>query len=263
MKRVVMAGLVVLLANMGGQRNGAYVSVGSGTSVVIMRSPKVLWAAVDSKEVFRQYRDNGTVAVSEKNLCKATRIGDHYAVVAGIASATNGFDIIQTLRSLNRPGATLDDLVRAADAAVPAVLVNLLTSIEAIQPGVFEQAYRNRPALQIAFLGVEQRQPQARVTEYVAISDAGDIRVVPHTMSCPAVDRTCNYFLGISDKIQASVRAEPKLLKTIGSEQVERLIRLEYADRPDVVGGPVTMISYTPSGLGEVREGACHAQQAE
>src|SRR6266567_7773555 len=77
--------------------------LGSGTAVAIFRSPDTVLAAVDSKEVYTEYRD-GIPSVNDRLSCKLTRLGPWYVVVSGVVSGTNGFDALRDARSVYESG---------------------------------------------------------------------------------------------------------------------------------------------------------------
>jgi glycogen synthase len=75
---------------------------GYGTSVVVLRSPEILLAAVDRKEIYRDHRE-GKASVEERLSCKLTRAGPYFAIVSGLAHGTNGFDaLIEVTQSYPR-----------------------------------------------------------------------------------------------------------------------------------------------------------------
>lgn len=230
---------------------------GAGTSVVILRSPQILLAAVDSKETYHEYLSDGTERVIERMQCKVAKIGSYYAIVANVTRGSNGFDALHELGTLYRSGDSIDALAGRAMAAFPGRLESLLTLIRSASPTVFATNYRDQPATEIALLGVSERRPEARIVVFVTTERASTVVVTPRVVPCPATCKTYGYALGTTEKVIEAFRSHPAIFNRPTQERLESLIQLEYADRPDVVGGPLSILKVTPSGVTQVRDGAC------
>jgi hypothetical protein len=230
-----------------------------GTAVVVLRSPKALYAAVDSKEIDQEYRD-GKLSVDEKLACKIRKVGPYYSIVAGIMRGTNGFDALQAAVSAYKPGDSLEALGQSLRQSVPVTLAPMLAELLAQDPGMFSQNYARQAALHLTLIGNEQNAPKVVVVEFQAVqSGTGDITLATRTMSCPGDCTAPNagYFLGAHEAVEASVHENPAILTRPTEQNIEQLIDLEYASRPDIVGGPITMVKVTPSGSAVLRNGAC------
>lgn len=230
-----------------------------GTAVVVLRSPKALYAAVDSKEIDEEYRD-GQLSVAERVACKIRKVGPYYSIVAGIMRGTNGFDALREAAEAYRPGDNLEAVSESLRKSVPGTLAPMLTALLEQDPAGFEKNYGQYGALHLTLIGTEQNAPKVVVVEFRALAGAeGKVSVATRTMSCPGDCAAPNsgYFLGAHEAVEASVQANPSVLIKPSEPEVERLIGLEYASRPDIVGGPITMVKVSPSGSAVLRNGAC------
>ena len=230
-----------------------------GTAVVVLRSPKALYAAVDSKEIDQEYR-NGQLTVAEKVACKIRKVGPYYSIVAGIMRGTNGFDALQEASDAYKPGDDLEAVSDSLRQSVPHMLAPMLTALLQQDPDGFAKNYGTYGALHLTLIGNEQNAPKVVVVEFRALTSAeGKVSLNSRTMSCPGDCPAPNtgYFLGAHEAVEASVHDNPSVLNKPSEPAVERLIGLEYASRPDIVGGPITMIKVSPSGSAVLRNGAC------
>lgn len=234
-------------------------SFAHGTAVVVLRSPKALYAAVDSKEIDENYR-NGQLSVAEKLACKIRKVGPYYSIVAGIMRGTNGFDALQEAADAYKPGDDLEAVGESLRQSVPKTLAPMLTALLEQDPDGFQKNYGRYGALHLTLIGNEQKAPKVVVVEFRALTSAeGKVSVATRTMSCPGdcVAPNAGYFLGAHEAVEASVHDNPSVLIKPSELEVQRLIDLEYASRPDIVGGPVTMVKVSPSGSVVLHNGAC------
>ena len=230
-----------------------------GTAVVVLRSPKELYAAVDSKEIDEEYRD-GRLSVGERLACKIRKVGPYYSIVAGLMRGTNGFDALREAADAYKPGDNLDTLSQSLERSVPPSLGPMLTVLLAQDPEGFRKNYGQYAALHLTLIGREQNTPKVVVVEFQAVPDADrNVSLATRTMSCPGDCPAPNagYFLGAHEAVEATVQRNPAFLLRPSEREVEQLIGLEYASRPDIVGGPITMLKISPAGSSVLRSGAC------
>jgi hypothetical protein len=230
-----------------------------GTAVVVLRSPKAIYAAVDSKEIDTVYRD-GKPSVAETEVCKIRKVGPYYSIVAGVMRGTNGFDALQEVSSAYKPGDDLEKLSTAVRESVPQALTPLLKSVLDADPAMYAKNYAAQAALHLTLIGSEQNSPKVMVVEFRAVeATPGTVTMATRTMSCPGdcPGPSVGYFLGAHEAVEESVRRNPAILNKPDEDGVEKLIGLEYASRPDIVGGPVSMLKISPSGATVLRNGAC------
>jgi len=237
--------------------------VGSGTAVVVLRSPDVLLAAVDSNENYLLYRD-GVPTLDRRTVCKVAQAGPYYAIVAGIANGTNGFDALRETEKAWRSGATLDAVAAGISAAIPPQLTPLMQSLYEADHAAFVRQYRGKTALQLLLLGAENGIPQMRIVEFTEAGAAGSVLLSAKTSACRgdcAPGRTA-WFLGTHDRIDQFVRGHAAAIRHPDERSLDKLIALEYQDRPDLVGGPISMLKVTRTGGTMIRDGACSLGEA-
>jgi hypothetical protein len=241
-------------------------SAGTGTAVVALRSPGLLMAAVDSEETTVVYR-NGAAA-GHRNMCKVTRAGPFFAIVAGLAHGWDGrsdgddaspFDALREAENAWRPGDTLDSLVARIGESFPRRLIPLLEAYYRADPAEYARHYRGQSVLQFLLLGTERGAPQARIVEFLELGTSDAPMLVVRDGGCPqdcAAPHNA-WFLGTHDRIDAFVRSHNSAIRENDERNLDRLIALEYEDRPDIVGGPVSIVKVDRAGGTLVRGGAC------
>lgn len=230
-----------------------------GTAVVVLRSPRALFAAVDSKEIDQVYRD-GKLSVDETEACKIRKVGPYYSIVAGVMRGTNGFDALGEVASAYQPGDDLEKLGLAIEKSVPVRLAPLLTTMREVDPAMFAKNYGAQAALHLTLIGSDRNAPKVVVVEFQAIeSTPGTITLSTRTMSCPGncPGPSVGYFLGAHEAVEESVRRNPAILTKPDEGGLEKLIGLEYVSRPDIVGGPMSMVKIGPASSTVLRNGAC------
>jgi hypothetical protein len=232
---------------------------GYGTAVVVLRSSELLLAAVDSKEIYRDYRD-GNATADERTSCKLTAAGPYFAIVAGLAHGTNGFDALKEAAQSYKAGDSLGQMAIRAESSEPRLLVPLLRAIRDSAPVDFAQRYRGQTVLQLTLMGRDNGSPRVVVLEFVENEPApGSLFLSTRSRSCPGdcPHPTAAYFLGTHDKIDEAVTRDITLIRRPDEGRVEKLIQFEYTDRPDLVGGPLSMVKVGKSGGTILRPGAC------
>jgi hypothetical protein len=230
-----------------------------GTAVVVLRSPQAIYAAVDSKEINTVYRD-GNPTVAETQVCKIRKVGPYYSIVAGVMRGTNGFDALGEVSRAWKPGDDLEKLGAAIRESVPETLTPLLKTMLDVDPETYAKNYGAQPALHLTLIGNEQNSPKVMVLEFQAVQTTpGTVTVATRTMSCPGncPGPNVGYFLGAHEAVEESVRRNPAILGKPDPDELEKLIRLEYSSRPDIVGGPLSMLKIGSSGPSVLRNGAC------
>jgi hypothetical protein len=232
--------------------------VGSGTAVVALRAPDVLVAAVDSEENYLLYQ-NGSSTLEHRTVCKVAQPGPFFAIVAGITHGTNGFDALAEATQAWHNGDSLDMVAANIREAIPRTLVPLLESLYAADSEAYVTRYRGQAAVQLLLLGAENGSPQARIVEFVETGVSSSVSLSVRESGCPhdCTNPRAAWFLGTHGRIDESVRANSRLIGHVDEPSLDRLISLEYEERPDIVGGPVSIVKVGRSGAALVREGAC------
>ncbi|HXJ44722.1 MAG TPA: hypothetical protein VNH18_35880, partial [Bryobacteraceae bacterium] len=89
--------------------------------------------------------------------------------------------------------------------------------------------------------------------------DAGHMVIETREQRCPG---DCPggrgaYFLGVHDAIDQKLASDPTLAALATLESASALTGLEYASRPDIVGGPQSLVQADANGVKVVKPGAC------
>jgi hypothetical protein len=228
---------------------------GHGTSEIVFFSPDKIIVAADSKEVYSEMR-HGKRVTAQSNICKAIRIGPYYALIAGVARGSNGFDVLREAQRIYMQGDTLDDIVESLAGTMPIGLVSVLDPLRRSDDRTF-RAYTNGPATTIALLGFERGRPRVIISDFYVDSGMQVRRVVRQCGSMCA-DGSGAYALGIHDAIDKFVE-EHGLPQHPTLDDAQRLLALEYSDRPDIVGGPQLLLEISSAGESIINRGACSA----
>jgi hypothetical protein len=259
----------VLLALLGGACAAFGQTAGTGTAVVALRSPGLLMAAVDSEETTAAYGSNA--APGHRNMCKVTRAGPFFAIVAGLAHGWDGrsdtgdagpFDALREAAHTWRAGDTLDSFAARIGQAFPPRLIPLLEAFYRADPDEYARHYRGQSVLQFLLLGSERGAPQVRIVEFLEFGTSDAPMLIVRDGGCP---RDCAaphnaWFLGTHDRIDDFVRSHNSAIREIDERNLDRLIALEYEARPDIVGGPVSIVKVDRAGGTLLRGGACAPQ---
>ena len=172
-------------------------------------------------------------------------------MVAGLDRGT-GFDALAETAAAWRPGDNIETLASNAVGALSQSLGRLFDSLQSADPVEFGRRYARETALQIALFGVEKRTPEVIVLQFLGDRSR---RVMHCPGDCPAQRST--FFLGTHDKIDETTRRNSSLIAHLDARNIAALIDLEREDRPDVVGGPVSVVRVTAAGAELVQAGAC------
>jgi hypothetical protein len=109
-------------------------------------------------------------------------------------------------------------------------------------------------------MGAEARKPKVIVILFGAAEGTdGGVNITSRVMTCPGNCGAPNaaYFLGVHETIDKAIQSDPSKIRYADETHLRALIDLEYASRPDVVGGPVSLIRTSAAGPVFVDPGAC------
>lgn len=222
-------------------------------------------AAVDSEESTVVYRE-GERERSRRNICKVAKVGPFFAVVAGVAHGSGvvsePFDALRETQRVWRSGDSLDTLAARLGDAIPGRLLPLLEAVRRAEPDEFVRNYQGQAALQLLLLGTEQGSPQVRIVEFIAAGRADSVALSVRRSGCPGdcVQPHNAWFLGTHDRIDQFVRTHAGAIGRTDERTLDRLIALEYEDKPEIVGGPVSIVRADRTGTLLLRNGVCSAE---
>ncbi|HVW87260.1 MAG TPA: hypothetical protein VHB50_21385 [Bryobacteraceae bacterium] len=231
-----------------------------GTTEVVLVAPDSVLIAADSKQVYSEFR-RGKRSSSQRDICKAVRIGPYYAFVAGIVSGRNGFNSLKEAQRTYLPGDSLDDIAESIAETLPIGIRSVMETVRAIDPDAF-RTYATVPAVTITLAGRENDHPRVIVTEfYLQTGPTGSIEVRSKVHECPGdcAGGNAAYFPGIHDAIDQSLTNSPLPQGPLAPEEALHLLQLEYAARPDAVGGPPFLLQLSRTGETILQHGACPA----
>lgn len=216
-------------------------------------SRETIVAAIDSKEVNRQYLSDGTQVDEERTSCKVRHTGPYYVLTAGISRAADGFNALQAAGSLYREGDSLDDFAARLAEGLPARLTAILETVRAANHSAFDQSFRDQDVVEMSLLGIDYGRPRVVIVAFRAsLSGAGRVIVAAHRMTCPG-----DCLLGIHDEAETFIRVHPEAVGDATTDRALQLIHMEYASHPEVVGGAETVVRVTSEGAVMEQDGAC------
>lgn len=216
------------------------------TAVAILASPDAIVAAIDSKEVSREFLSDGTRIHGERIACKAHPAGPFYVLIAGVTRVTDGFNAPQFASGLYREGDTLSEFAARLESDIPPRLEAALSSLP--------DSFAGQEVLQIGLLGAEAGSPRAVIVTFEASQqEAGRLAIRAHLRS----GSEAVHLLGVHEESDSFLIAHPEATADVTAARALQLIGLEYASQPDLVGGPATVLRVTGAGVELEEPGAC------
>ncbi len=231
-----------------------------GTAEAVVTSASAIVAAIDSKEVNREYLSDGTSVTQDRIACKVRQIGPYYVLIAGISRATDGFDALREIKRWYQDDDTLDSLAQRLAIVLPRRLMPILETLHATNGAAFDDSFRNQDVLQLTLLGTERGQPRvAMVAFHASQTGHGPVVIDARFSSCPGscTDSHMVYLSGMHDEADRFLHNNPGAVGDASTNNVLHLIGLEYASHPDVVGGPASVVRVNSDGAVLEQTGAC------
>jgi hypothetical protein len=233
---------------------------GHGTAEAVITSSDAIVAAIDSKEVNREYLSDGTSVTQDRIACKVRQIGPYYVLIAGISRATDGFDALLEAKRWYRSDDSLDSFAERLAIALPKRLSPVMDTLRAASGVAFDESFRNQDVLQLTLLGAERNKPRVvMVTLHASQSGVGLVSIAARFSSCPGscTDPHTVYLSGVHDEADRFLRNNPDEAREASTKNALRLIGLEYASHPDVVGGLASVVRVSSGGVVLEQAGAC------
>ncbi len=233
---------------------------GHGTSEAVMTSPDSIVAAIDSKEVDRNYLSDGTAVVEDHVACKIRLTGPYHVLVAGISRSSDGFDVLREAGHLYHDGDSLDQYAANLESGLRDRLASILDGLRKADRAAFDASFRNQDALQLTLLGVERGHPRAVIVAFRASQNGSNpVAITPQRTGCPGDCEATGaiYLMGMHHEAENFIHTNPEAEGDTSTARVLQLIQLEYDSHPDVVGGPASVIRVTGSGAVMEQPGAC------
>jgi hypothetical protein len=222
-------------------------------------APGIVTASADSKEIETSYLADGTTATNAHDVCKLRRVGPAIAMTAGFIRA-NDFNALSYVRKSYRFGESLHDFALRLLTTLPDSLGPALNAAAHMGDDELRKSLASSDALEVALIGEQEGQPGVDVLLFSARVDAsGHFVVSGKEQRCPGdcPDGHGAFFLGVHDAIDKAVSTDPALVATATVEGVKMLSDLEYTSRPDLVGGPQSLVRADINSVSVVTPGAC------
>jgi hypothetical protein len=233
--------------------------VSHGTSEIILISPGFIAVSADSKEVNTAFLSNGKTTTREVESCKVARVASFVAMAAGYVRA-DAFDALDFVRNSYQANETFHSFAARLTNLISKSLARTLKSTVKVGDRAFQDSLTHQDALEIALIGVESGQPAVEVLSFQARTEAsGNIEILSRKYSCPGdcYNGHAAFYLGVHGAVDRMVARQPDLITSATLETASMLNRLEYNERPDIVGGPQTLITADTFGIHVINGGAC------
>jgi hypothetical protein len=178
-----------------------------------------------------------------------------FAMVGMYTHDSPAFDLSELGESACRSGG---DLKQRADnflaTAFPKV-AEVVKALETTDPAYLKQRYEGKPVIEVLFAGQQEQRPA--VFTRGAILEDGVLK--PEAISIPS--ERIHVFAGVNGHIQAYLRSHPGWDEEGAVNAALRLISLEAAAHPDLVGMPISIGAVESDGQFHwIQRGKCAAQ---
>jgi len=224
-------------------------------------SPTALVATADSKEVTSVFLSDGTSVNDNRNLCKARRAGSVFALAAGYVKLGT-FNALDEIDRQYREGDSVETLATRLRTNLPGRLNPILNSANDATGRKLEKEFAGNDLLQIALFAVEDGRPALHVFSFQAVPGAdSQMGITTREMRCPGDCRNGSmaFFLGVHDAIDVYLAEHPSTAVEPTIANAQLLAGLEYSSRPDVVGGPASIVRADSTGISIEQAGVCSA----
>jgi hypothetical protein len=110
----------------------------------------------------------------------------------------------------------------------------------------------------VTLIGFENRRPVVNLVRFDLADTVRAGAVHPTIDACPSGCGSHRaVFLGANEAAMDLARRSPHLLRSGNADSAVQLLQSEYSARPDVVGGPVSLVVIDKQGLHIIEKGAC------
>ncbi len=245
--------------------NAAIPSYSHGTSEVILMSPGTIVAAADSKEVSYLFLSDGSSVSDNKEVCKARRVGSVLALAAGYVQIGD-FNIFDEIETLYHEGDSVETLAARLRDILPGRLGTVVNLVNDASGKKLEKEVSGNDLLQIALIGNEGGAPALHIISFALVQGKEPhLGVALNERRCPGdcSNGSAAFYLGVHDAVDEYVRKVPSLAANATIDNAMLLSGLEYASRPDIVGGRASLFRVDSPGISVVESGACSPEQVE
>ena len=192
-------------------------------------------------------------ATSRGHMCKITVCGSYAAAFAGLlGDIATEFDV----RSLVSAAlATPGDLSAKSKEFENRAREPLRRSLEygrRHEPETFSKRFLGKKVLQVVFAEVDKGKPSLIVLTF-RVTETGELTVDKPKV----VGQGQAYIFGENDAIARYQTSEPNWAQADPATIVRTFLGLEIADKPSLVGAPISILNISPVGVRWVAAGAC------
>jgi hypothetical protein len=235
----------------------------ANTAIIAFGTPEFVIIGADSKMTTLDGRITRTgckIGVS-KNIVWAsalfTEVISHNSVKVDVNRIA--YESIQS-------GLPLKDVVADFESRIQPAIIPVIAGIAKADPHFFNQKIRGYAVVEIVFVGIYDNEVHtfARDFQVEANSNVTQIILGLHRFDCPSSDCPTGGLIrfGTHNAIDGELARNPDIWNTLGIvPAIEKLIEIQMATTPNIVGGPIAIVKVSRSGADWLKTGACHNAQ--
>ncbi len=238
--------------------NAAIPSYSHGTSEVVLMSSGTIVAAADSKELSYLFLSDGSSVSDNKEVCKARRVGSVMALAAGYVQIGD-FNVFDEVATLYHEGDSVETLAGRLRDVLPGRIQPVVNVVNEASGKKLEKELKGSDLLQIALIGAEGGTPALHIMSFGLTNKESHLGVSMNEKRCPGDCRngSVGFFLGVHEAIDEYLRKTPARATNATIDNAMLLSGLEYAARPDIVGGRPSLFHVDSTGISVLQSGAC------
>jgi hypothetical protein len=212
------------------------------TSIALIRSPRHIVIAADTK--FSRTTPGGA-QTEIIHYCKIQDIRGIFYGYAGLNTDSEGGYSLDKL-AVNAIGSkrTLENVAAMLLTEVPGPLARALDRIKLRAPLYYKEHFAELRQVDVFLASVESGIPKVVVIGFQAENGTG--RIVGRTAGCPGIACGTNGY--VSTQIGTNKAAMNFIHTGDDAADARKMVEIEIAARPDIVGGPIDEVVLTPSG---------------
>ncbi|MBO9682802.1 MAG: hypothetical protein J7502_09090 [Flavisolibacter sp.] len=210
-----------------------------GTAAFIIRTPKQIVVAVDSRAVDANYN------ITSDSVCKIGKFGTMYYVVNGLSSQSNVFNVFHLLQKAQECKGSVYDKINSFEQLVKAPLVKALTNLKN-DTATFNEVTKSRSQLGVNFFGIRNDTLVLINRGFKMIDDKDSIDLDIERNECPGNCDSIAYILVGSNEFnnRFSLRY-PRFWERNLVEMAKTYVQMQIDEKVPAVGGEIQTIQIT------------------
>jgi len=216
------------------------------TCIVIRRTPNAIFIGADSKTVTFTDLRGGIYSVGSK--CKIKQEGKTFFAISGNVK----FDVDVIAEESSKKGTLLREKSDIFGALVRDGLVKMLEDILTTSPNFYQEWFSGKPAIQVAFCGIESGVPGYSVRDYVVTNRINQpVRISVNRTEIPGArpaSDNATSIMGAGIAIKNLHLTEAFWQDKTPVNGIKMLINIERRDNGFLVGGPIDILRLTEEG---------------